>query len=830
MKAIVLAGGFGTRIQPLTNSMPKPMLPILNRPMMEHIIIKLRDDLGIKDIAVLLYFKPEIIKDYFRDGKDFGVNITYFKPDDDYGTAGAVGFAREFLDETFIIVSGDLVTDFNFPQIADFHKKKNSKLTIALTPVENPLQFGVVIANEENKIEKFLEKPSWGEVFSDTINTGIYLIEPEILDYIPIESNFDFAQDLFPLLMKEGIDLWGCPIEGYWRDVGNPQSYREVYQDIFNGEIKLPFKGERKEFENGIAYIDEGTTLPELIRINGLVVLGKNITIKGGVSLDNVVVGDNSYLGEHVELDNCTIWNDTQIEYKSVISKAVICNNNKFGKNVKAKHGLIIAENCEVGDKASFEKDVIVWTDKTIDKSAVISNNIIWGGKYKSSIFQAGSVIGSTNIELSCEMATKLAEAFGSTIKKNSKIYISRDYHKSSRMLKRAFLGGMLSTGINVIDLEIIPSNVMRHSLAKFDEIYAGVHLRQSLVNPNDTEIIFYTSEGLTIDTNFTKSIERIFFRENFRRVTYTDIGDIEQPSDLTEDYIKDVQNTIDTNLFKKSKLKVAVDIMFGSTASIYPRIANSLAIDNIILNAYKDDKKLSNLSETIITSQENMSIVVKSMGLDCGFLIYPNGQRMQTIANGGERIDDYILLLVVLELLNKTAKEKTKVFLPAWAPDFVEYENLDIVQNKFANFKASELQEYICIADTDGGFSFTEFGLNKDAIYASFKVLELLKKADTTFSEIVTQIPSFAYRGENIHCQSKFKGKMMRKFMEDAKGKKYSNIDGVKIWLDDNSWILMVPDEYSDFLNIYIQANNETQLQAIFDEYNNKITDWINE
>ncbi len=830
MKAIVLAGGFGTRIQPLTNSMPKPMLPILNRPMMEHIIIKLRDDLGIKDIAVLLYFKPEIIKDYFGDGKEFGVNITYFKPEDDYGTAGAVGFAREFLDETFIIVSGDLVTDFDFPQIANFHKQKSSKLTIALTPVENPLQFGVVIANEENKIEKFLEKPSWGEVFSDTINTGIYLIEPEILDYIPLESSFDFAHDLFPLLMKEGIDLWGCPIEGYWRDVGNPQSYREVYQDIFDGEIKLPFKGEKKEFENGIAYIEEGTTLPDLVRINGLVVLGKNITIEDGVSLDNVVIGDNSHLGEHVELDKCTIWNNTQIGYKSVISKAVICNNNKFGKNVKAKHGLIIAENCEVGDKASFEKDVIVWTDKTIDESSVISNNIIWGNKYKSSIFQAGSVIGSTNIELSCEMSTKLAESFGSILKKGSKIYISRDYHKSSRMLKRAFLSGMLSTGINVIDLENIPSNVMRHSLAGDDELYAGVHLRQSILNPKDTEIIFYTSEALPIDTNFAKSVERIFFRENFRRVMYTEIGDIEQPHDLTEDYITDVKNSLDTSLFKKSQLKVAVDIMFGSTASIYPKIANSLSIDNIILNAYKDDKKLSDISTTVVTSQQNMSTIVKSMGLDCGFLIYPNGQRMQAIADDGERIDDYMLLLIVLELLNKTATEKTKVFVPAWAPDFVKYENLNIVKNKIANLKASELQEYTLIADTDAGFSFSEFGLNKDAIYASFKILELLKKADTTFSQILKEIPKFAYRGENVHCQSKFKGKMMRKFMEDAQGKKSDNSDGIKIWVDDNAWILMVPAEHREFLDIYIQANSEAQAQEIFEEYNNKITDWINE
>jgi len=197
MKAVIMAGGFGTRIQPLTNSIPKPMLPIMNRPMMEHTIISLRD-LGITEFIILLYFKPEVIKEYFKDGSELGITITYVVPDDDYGTAGAVKRAQEYIgDENFIIISGDLVTDFDFQKIFDYHKAKKSKLTITLTSVDNPLEFGIVIANKEGRIEKFLEKPSWGEVFSDTINTGIYIIEPEILDYIPKNENFDFGKDLF---------------------------------------------------------------------------------------------------------------------------------------------------------------------------------------------------------------------------------------------------------------------------------------------------------------------------------------------------------------------------------------------------------------------------------------------------------------------------------------------------------------------------------------------------------------------------------------------------------------------------------------------------------
>ena len=206
MKAVVMAGGFGTRIQPLTHSRPKPMLPIVNKPMMEHTMMMLKE-FGIKEFIVLLYFKPTIIQEYFKDGSDFGINISYVIPDDDYGTAGAVKYAQEYIrDDNFIIISGDLVTDFDFKQLFDFHKSQNSKLSIGLTSVENPLAFGVVIANEDNIIEKFLEKPSWGEVFSDTINTGIYIIEPEILDFIPEEENFDFVTPYPDFDLRQSIE------------------------------------------------------------------------------------------------------------------------------------------------------------------------------------------------------------------------------------------------------------------------------------------------------------------------------------------------------------------------------------------------------------------------------------------------------------------------------------------------------------------------------------------------------------------------------------------------------------------------------------------------
>ena len=830
MKAIVLAGGFGTRIQPLTNSIPKPMLPILNRPMMEHIIVKLRDELQIKQIAVMLFFKPEIIKNYFKDGKDWGVKITYYQPDDDYGTAGAIAFARDFLNETFIIVSGDLVTNFDFKKIEKFHKEKQSKLTIGLTSVENPLQFGVVIANKNGEIEKFLEKPSWGEVFSDTINTGIYMLEPEIMNYIPYGHNFDFAKDLFPKLMKENITLWGCSLEGYWRDVGNPESYRDVYKDIFNEEVVLQFAGNQESMPQAVIYKEKGVEIHEKVRLKGVVVLGKNVEISEGVTLENVCLGDNCKIGKHVEIIQSVLWQNVTVETKSKLKNAVICNDNTIKEEVKVSLGVIVAEQCEINKKVSFERDVIIWPDKVIDEKSVVSQNIIWGDKYKSSIFQAGKVIGRTNIELSSQMAAKLAESFGSILPIGSNVYVSRDYHKSSRMLKRAFLSGMLSTGVNVFDVENVSSNVMRHNLSNNDDVIAGIHIRQSVINETETEIIFYTNEGLPLDTNLAKSVERIFFLENFRRVNYNEIGDIFENQNIVEKYVKDITQSIDTNGLQNKNIKIATDIMFGSTSNIYPKIINELGIESIILNAYKDDKQLQKIPSIIQKSHHDVGKIVKYLDLDCGFLIYPNGQKLQIVCDDGKLLGDYVALLVILDLMDKTATKKVKVFLPAWAPDFIEYKNIDITRAKFENIKGSQLQEFDLIANTDGQFAFTQFGFTSDALYVSFKVLELLTKSQLKLSQVAHALVPFSYRGENVACKSSLKGKIMRKFLEAAEGKNHSTHDGVKIWVSKNEWILMVPDQYREFLNLYIQAKNVENANKIFETYYEKIEKWKDE
>src|SRR4051795_10237945 len=224
MKAVIMAGGEGTRLRPLTSNQPKPMMPLANRPMMEHIVRLLKEH-GFDEIVVTLAFLPQAIRTYFGDGSEFGVRMVYATEETPLGTAGSVRNAKDELDEPFLVISGDVLTDIDLSELVAVHERKGSLATLALKAMENPLEFGIVITREDGSIERFLEKPTWGQVFSDTINTGIFILEPEIFDFIPDGQAVDFSSEVFPALLEADKPMYGAVAEGYWEDVGTLEAY-----------------------------------------------------------------------------------------------------------------------------------------------------------------------------------------------------------------------------------------------------------------------------------------------------------------------------------------------------------------------------------------------------------------------------------------------------------------------------------------------------------------------------------------------------------------------------------------------------------------------------
>jgi mannose-1-phosphate guanylyltransferase/phosphomannomutase len=832
MKAVIMAGGFGTRIQPLTNSIPKPMLPVVNIPMMEYSIRKL-SKIGIKDFVILLYFKPEVIQNYFKDGREFGVNITYALPDKDYGTAGAVRYAKDCLDTTFVVVSGDLMTDCNFQDIINFHKKNISKLTIGITRVENPLQFGVVVTDEAGKIERFLEKPSWGEVINDKINTGIYVISPDVLDFIPADKPFDFSKDLFPLLMDSGVDLWGYTLEGYWRDVGNITSYLEIHEDIFNNIVKVDFEKdltfERKE--NGELYIGKNCTVHNSVKVTGNVVLGTNVYIGEGVLLENCVIGDNVVIKSGSVIKNSVVWNDVNMGELCYLKRSIVCNDVNIGNRVDIKEGCVVSEFCNIGDNVEVLKDVIIWPHKFIDDNAIVNRNVIWGDQYKSNVISKGSIEGTSNIELTGDISSKIAEAFGSIFPVGSNVYVGRDYYKSSRMIKRFIMGGLLSVGVNVIDLEVMSPNILRYKVFNDENAVGGVHIRHSVSKQNRTKINFFTKEGLYIDDNIAKSIEKIYFSEKFRRVNPSRIGDIVQAFNIKNDYKKDVLNKIDRSVFLDKKPKVVVDLMHGMLSDIYPDILGKLGIKSIIINAYPEDENFFNTSEKIKESRNTISQMVKDLSFDMGLILYPNGQKMEIVADDGTVLEPYKTLLAVVYALYLHDRKKFKVFLPPWAPDIWDatLSDVEIYRGRLMGKDVNFLKNFDFIGDTDGHYDFTSFGFHSDSVFASIKIMELLSYSDMQLSDIIKKVPNFYYKKVYVSVPSSKKASIMRKIADDAKTKsKVTYNSGIRIYFDEFSWLFAIPDDAQDVVKLYIQAKDSSSGVAIEKEYSQKIEQWI--
>src|SRR5437868_8299336 len=282
MRAVVMAGGEGTRLRPLTSNQPKPMVPIVGKPCMEHILELLRDH-GFHEILVTVAFLPQSIRSYFGDGSSLGVEIEYSVEEIPLGTAGSVRLASGRLEDTTLIISGDALCDIDLTRLVEFHRERNAAVTIGLKSVENPLEFGIVVTDEDGRVERFLEKPGWGQVFSDTINTGIYVLEPEVLRHVPTDGPYDFSKELFPLLLEMGRPLYGYVCDGYWQDIGNLDQFRQANFDALDGSVRLEVPGIRLR---GNVWIGEGVDLDDLEQINGPAFVGNYCRVAAGATVD----------------------------------------------------------------------------------------------------------------------------------------------------------------------------------------------------------------------------------------------------------------------------------------------------------------------------------------------------------------------------------------------------------------------------------------------------------------------------------------------------------------------------------------------------------------
>ncbi|MGH9295317.1 MAG: sugar phosphate nucleotidyltransferase, partial [Acidimicrobiales bacterium] len=459
MKAVILAGGEGTRLRPLTTNQPKPMLPMANRPLAEHVVNLLRRH-GFEEVVITVAFLANQVRTYFGDGSEFGVSIVYATEERPLGTAGSVLNARELLDERFLVISGDVLTDIDLAALVAFHEERGAVGTLALKAMENPLEFGIVITGEDGRVERFLEKPGWGEVFSDTINTGIYVLEPEVLSFVEAGRPVDFAGEVFPALLAAGRPVFGFVAGGYWEDVGTLDAYLTAHDDILDRKVDVEVPGFPLRAD---VWIGEGAVIHPSASVLAPSVVGDNCRIGPYAEIGpHSVLGANVRVGDNAVIQRCVVHDNCYAASAVTARGSVISRSCDVRQGAHFEEGVVLGDGCRVGRGAVLRAGVKIYPNKTIEAGAVVASSIVWESRGSRALFGRLGVSGLANVDLSPELAMRVAMAYATTLPEGSSVTTSRDSSRAARVLKRAVMVGLTAAGCDVEDLEAATVPVTR--------------------------------------------------------------------------------------------------------------------------------------------------------------------------------------------------------------------------------------------------------------------------------------------------------------------------------------------------------------------------------
>jgi mannose-1-phosphate guanylyltransferase/phosphomannomutase len=803
------------------------MLPLVNRPMMEHIIDLLIRH-GIDEIVVTVAFMANAISTYFGDGSEFGAKITYATEESPLGTAGSVRNAMDLLDERFLVISGDVLTDIDLGAIVAFHDEHKALATIGLVHVENPLEFGIVITREDGAIERFLEKPTWGQVFSDTINTGIFVLEPEIFDYIDAGRPVDFSSEVFPALLAENQPLFGAIADGYWEDVGTLEAYVRAHKDILDGavEVNVPgfelsdgvWLGEGAEIHpeatvHGPAVIGDNCRVEAGARIGQYTVLGTNVRVRGEAQLERTVVNDNAYLGEAVRLRG------------AVVGRA--CD---LRKGVRAEEGVVVGDECFIGEDALLASGVKIYPFKTVEAGATVNTSIVWESRGARSLFGRDGIVGLANVDITPEFATKVAMAYGSMLKKGTRIITSRDSSRSARMLKRSMMAGLNAAGVDVEDLEVASVPVTRF-IVRRPATTGGITIRLVHDDPQSVVIRFFDEQGLDITEDTQRKIERIFNREDFRRVFPGEIGDIGFAPRALEHYATALESTVDIERIQASEFKIVLDYAFGSTSFAMPNVLAKLGLEVLAVNPYASTAGV--MRDDLAGHAHNVADLVRASGSQLGAVLDPDGERLILIDDEGHVLSDTEALIVILTLLpGKIAGDKVAlpVSTPQAAVDLVRSHGTEVIVTKLSSpalMDAATEPGVGFAANSDGGFILPGFMPAFDAAATFVKVLDLLTYHDQLLSTVVAGLPPVHLAHEVVVTPWEQKGMVMRSLVEQSKDREVELVDGVKV-RHDSGWALALPDPQEPVTHVWAEGPTDADARKLVQEYARRIRQMV--
>ena len=823
MKAVIMAGGEGTRLRPLTSNAPKPMMPIANRPMMEH-IVKLLKEHGFDDIVVTLAFLPQTIRTYFGDGSEFGVRMVYATEESPLGTAGSVRNAKDELDEPFLVISGDVLTDFDLSEIVRFHEERKSMATIALKAMENPLEFGIVITRDDGSIDRFLEKPTWGQVFSDTINTGIYVFQPEIFDYIPEGESYDFSGDVFPRLLADGKAMFGYVADGYWEDVGTLDAYVKAHQDVLDAKVEIDVPGFR--MAEGL-WVGEGSEIDPNATIDGPALIGDYCRIEAGANLRaytvlgaNVMVRSDAYLERTVVHDNAYISESVRLR-GSVIGRS--CD---LRMGARCEEGVVLGDDCFVGEHAVINPGVKVYPFKTVEPGAIINSSIVWESRGARTLFGRLGVSGLANVDVTPELAVQVAMAYATMLKKGSTVTTSRDSSRAARALKRAVMAGLNAAGVNVDDLEVAPVPVTRFQV-RSERAQGGITVRLVPGDPQSVVLRFFDADGTDISEATQRKIERYYYRQDYRRAFAADIGDIGFPPRALEYYTAALMRSVDADAIRAAGYRVVVDYAYGTTSFVMPNVLAKLGADVLSVNPYASTAGAAAFEADV--QARRVAELVRTSKAHLGAVLDPDGEHITLVDDEGHVLTNDEALMALLTLVTST-HEHARVAFPVSvsreAERIATEAGAEITWTKLSTPHLMEVaasQGVVWAASQEGGFIWPDFLPAYDATASFVNVLELLAISGLRLSKVVAGLPRTWVVHESVVTPWEQKGLVMRTLVERTNDRRLVLVDGVKV-IHDDGWALILPDPEEPVTHVWAEGSSEADAKLLAQEYARRI------
>jgi len=705
-----------------------------------------------------------------------------------------------FLDDTFLVISGDAITDFDLANGIRFHQEKDADATLIMAREEIPLEYGVVMTDEQGEIVRFLEKPDWGQVFSDTINTGIYVLNPSIFELYNRGVKFDFSKELFPLMLKEKKRLFGITLDGYWNDIGSLKEYYLTQFDLLEGRINLPISATRLDDQ---IWVEEDVEISDQTRLKGPLYLGKGTMIARGVRLENSVIGRNCELHPYASIKRSILWDNNNI------GGAILASNVTLQDRVAVFDQTAIGKKVFIGSESRIKPGNKVWPERKIGSRIEVDRNVIWPEYWSNHLFNHRGISGQSNIEITPEFVANLGTAYATTLNRGNEIIVGSDNYSISNALKKTLTGSLQAAGINIVDIGENTTAVTRFSIVKLSA-RSGAHIRVSSHDPQMVIIEFMNKEGMDLSVGEQKGIERRFFSEDYNRTTLNEVGDYTYAPEMVRDYLDDLLVRVDQDVIKKNYFSVVVDYEYDSLGNILPLFLRRLNCQLVSTKNYSQEKLPLSIEKRLKTSKR-VARIMNDHHSDLGIIIDHDGEFLYLVNRKGEVLSRARYQLLISYILLK--KGLRELYLPYNSPRVIES-------------LAKEYGAEIYYMPINSHLSMDKY--YNDGITGLVLILEEMGKENINLDQLLDHLPEFYLNNAEVPCDWENKGRIMRCLSEDA-DQDVELIDGIK-FNHSQGWALIVPDNEKPLFHIYAEGEDLETAESLTGFYLNRVRELVND